>query len=112
MLPHLLEWRGGFGDETISNPAAVLHALLYDPNAPRKWGVFSDELQKKDASSAKSGPVTTSGQYTFVGIEDGYFAGVYLPTGSFSTELTTYSDAIPKDGKDVATVGEAVGGEG
>jgi YidC/Oxa1 family membrane protein insertase len=112
MLPHLLEWRGGFGDETISNPAAVQHALLYDPNAPRKWGVFSDELQKKDASSAKSGPVTVSGQYTFVGVEDGYFAGVYLPTGSSSTELTTYSDAIPKDGKDVPRVGEAVGGEG
>jgi YidC/Oxa1 family membrane protein insertase len=112
MLPHELQWRGGFGDETIANPAAAQHALLYDPNAPRSYGVFANELQKKDASTAKGGPVTTSGQYTFAGMEDSYFAGVFLPSGPSSLELTTYSDQIPKDGKDVARVGAAVGGEG
>jgi YidC/Oxa1 family membrane protein insertase len=112
MLPHSLEWRGGFGDEAIANPAAAQHALLYDPNAPRSYGIFSNELQQKDASAAKGGPVTSSGQYTFAGIEDSYFAGVFLPTGSSSVELTTYSDSIPKDGKDVPRVGAAVGGEG
>jgi YidC/Oxa1 family membrane protein insertase len=112
LLPHLLEWRGGFGDETIVNPAVAQHALLYDPNAPRKWGVFSDQLQKKDAKEAKNGPVTTSGQYTFAGIEDGYFAGVYLPNSASSLELTTFSDMVPKDGKEEAHVGSAVGGEG
>jgi len=112
MLPHSLAWRGGFGDETINNPAAAQHALLYDPNAPRSYGVFANELQKKDASTAKNGPVTSSGQYTFAGIEDGYFAAAFLPAGSSSLELTTYSDQIPKDGKDVAQVGAAVGGEG
>lgn len=112
MLPHSLVWRGGFGDETINNPAAAQHALLYDPNAPRSYGILSNELQKKDASSAKSGPVTLSGQFTFAGVEDSYFAGVFLAPGSSSMELTTYSDMIPKDGKDVARVGAAVGGEG
>jgi YidC/Oxa1 family membrane protein insertase len=112
MLPHSLEWRGGFGDETISNPAAVQHALLYDPNAARSYGVFNNELQKKDAKDAKNGPVTSSGQYTFAGIEDGYFAGVFLPTGSSSLKLTTYSDNVPRDGKDEPRVGAAVGGEG
>ena len=112
MLPHALTWRGGFGDETIANPAAAQHALLYDPNAPRSYGVFSNELQKKDAGTAKNGPVTSSGQYTFAGIEDGYFAGVFLPAGASSIELTTFSDQIPKDGKDVPQVGAAVGGEG
>jgi YidC/Oxa1 family membrane protein insertase len=112
MLPHLLAWRGGFGDQTITNPGPDQHALLYDANAPRSYGVFSNELQKKDASSAKGGPVTTSGQYTFAGIEDSYFTGVFLPTGSSTLELTTYSDSIPKDGKDVPRVGAAVGGEG
>lgn len=112
MLPHQLQWRGGFGDETIVNPAAAQHALLYDPNAPRSYGIFANELQKKDASSAKGGPVTSSGQYTFAGIEDGYFTGVFLPTGSSSLELTTFSDQIPKDGKDIPQVGAAVGGEG
>jgi YidC/Oxa1 family membrane protein insertase len=112
MLPHSLEWRGGFGDEAIANPGPDQHALLYDANAPRSYGLFSNELQKKDAGSAKGGPVTTSGQYTFAGIEDAYFAGVFLPAGSSSLELTTYSDQIPKDGKDVPRVGAAVGGEG
>jgi len=113
MLPHQLEWRGGFGDETINNPAVAQHALLYDPNAPRKWGIFNDELQKKDAGSAKGGPVTSSGQYTFAGVEDSYFAGVFIPEGASSLELTTYSDQIPnKDGKETAQVGAAVGGEG
>jgi YidC/Oxa1 family membrane protein insertase len=112
MLPHSLQWRGGFGDETIANPTKDQHALLYDANAPRSYGIFSNELQKKDASAAKGGPVTTSGQYTFAGIEDSYFTAVFLPTGSSSVELTTYSDSIPKDGKDVARVGAAVGGEG
>jgi YidC/Oxa1 family membrane protein insertase len=112
MLPHSLEWRGGFGDETIANPAPDQHALLYDPNAPRSYGIFSNELQKKDAGSAKGGPVTSSGQYTFAGIEDSYFTGVFLPAGSSSMELTTYSDQVPKDGKDVPRVGAAVGGEG
>jgi YidC/Oxa1 family membrane protein insertase len=112
MLPHSLEWRGGFGDETIVNPAAVQHALLYDPNAPRSYGVFNNELQKKDAKDAKNGPVTSSGQYTFAGIEDGYFACVFLPTGSSSLKLTTYSDNVPKDGKEEPRVGAAVGGEG
>ncbi|HEV1284840.1 MAG TPA: membrane protein insertase YidC [Bryobacteraceae bacterium] len=112
MLPHSLEWRGGFGDETIANPAPDQHALLYDANAPRSYGIFSNELQKKDASSAKGGPVTSSGQYMFAGIEDSYFTGVFLPAGSSTMELTTYSDQVPKDGKDVPRVGAAVGGEG
>jgi YidC/Oxa1 family membrane protein insertase len=112
MLPHELQWRGGFGDETINNPAAAQNALLYDPNAPRSYGVFANELQKKNAATAKNGPVTSSGQYTFAGVEDGYFAGVFLPAGSSSLELTTFSDQIPKDGKDIAQVGAGVGGEG
>ena len=62
--------------------------------------------------TANSRPVTTSGQYTFAGVEDSYFAGVFLPAGASSLELTTFSDQIPKDGKDVARVGAAVGGEG
>ncbi len=113
MIPHSLVWRGGFGDETINNPAVAQHALLYDPNAPRSWGIFNNELQQKDAGTAKNGPVTTSGQYTFAGIEDAYFAAVFLPTGASSLELTTYSDQVPnKEGKQIAQVGAAVGGEG
>jgi YidC/Oxa1 family membrane protein insertase len=110
MLPHSLEWRGGFGDETVTNPAAMQHGLLYDPNASAN--PFSSKLEKKDAKDAKNGPVTASGQYTFAGVEDSYFAGVLLPIGSSSLEVTTFSDSIPRDGKEEPRVGEAVGGEG
>ena len=112
MLPHSLEWRGGFGDEAVANPAAAQHALLYDPNAPRSYGIFSNELQQRTPVAPRAVPLTSSGQYTFAGIEDAYFTGVFLPAGSSSLELTTYSDPVPKDGKDVARVGAAVGGEG
>jgi YidC/Oxa1 family membrane protein insertase len=112
MLPNSFEWRGGFGDETVTNPAVIQHALLYDPNAPRSWGIFNNELQKKDASLAKNGPVSTTGQFTFAGIEDSYFTGVFLPAETSSVELTTYSDMIPTGGKEVARVGAGIGGEG
>jgi YidC/Oxa1 family membrane protein insertase len=110
MLPHTLSWRGGFGDETITNPAAVEHALLYDPNVSAS--LFSSKLEKKDAKEAKNGPVSTSGQYMFAGQEDSYFAEVLLPSGSSTVEMTVFSDNIQTDGKDVPRVGAAVGGEG
>jgi YidC/Oxa1 family membrane protein insertase len=112
MLPHELQWRGGFGDETIANPAAAQHALLFDPNAPRSYGIFNNQLQAKDASVAKNGPVTSSGQYTFAGMEDAYFAAVFLPAGASSLKLTILSDSVPTGGKEVPHVGTAVGGEG
>ena len=110
MLPHSVEWRGGFGDETVTNPVAIEHGLLYDPNAA--VGLFSSKLQKKEAKDAKNGPVTASGQYEFAGLEDSYFTEVLLPTGSSVLEMTTFSDSIPREGKDEARVGAAVGGEG
>ena len=30
LLPHELTWRGGFGDQTIANPASVEDTLYYD----------------------------------------------------------------------------------
>jgi len=47
MLPHELQWRGGFGDETINNPAAAQNALLYDPNAPRSYGVLPMSYRRR-----------------------------------------------------------------
>jgi YidC/Oxa1 family membrane protein insertase len=110
MLPHLLQWRGGFGDETVNNPPSLQHGLLYDPNVSAS--LFSSKLEKKDAKDAKNGPVTSSGQYTFAGLEDSYFAGVLLPTSASTVEMTTFSDSIPREGKEEPRVGAAVGGEG
>ena len=104
-VPHSLMWRGGFGDASTTNPVAVEHAIYYDqPNS---------ELQVKTAQDAKDAPVGASGQFSFVGLEDAYFAAAFLPGERASVEQTTYSDGVPgAKGEAEARVGMGVGGEG
>ncbi len=105
LVPHSLEWRGGFGDQTVPNPAATEHSLSYDLTASK--------LVINEAKAAKNGPVSTSGQYSFAGLEDSFFAGVFLPSSRSSVELTTFSDPVPDaSGKDEQRVGGGVGGDG
>ncbi len=105
MTPHALAWRGGFGDSTIVNPTNFQHALYYDlPNT---------KLNVKDVKEAKNGPVSTSGNYSFAGLEDSFFANVFLPIAPRPVEITILSDAVPVQGAaDEQRVGAAVGGEG
>jgi YidC/Oxa1 family membrane protein insertase len=104
-VPHLLTWRGGFGDPTVRNPVSVQHSLYYD--------LSNSKLQQKQASDAKNGPISASGQFSFVGIEDSYFTAVFLPGEKPSVEQTTFADLVPDaDGKDEKRVGVGVGGEG
>jgi YidC/Oxa1 family membrane protein insertase len=105
LLPHELTWRGGFGDQTIVNPASVEGTLYYDE--------ANSKLVKTAVKAADKGPVTTSGQYSFAGIEDKYFAAVVLPTASGGLGTTTYSDPIPgATGADEKRIGTGVGGSG
>lgn len=104
-VPHSLTWRGGFGDATITNPVSVQHISYFDlPN---------NKLQSKQAGDAKDGPVSAGGQFSFVGIEDSYFAAAFLPGDGVSSDQTTYADPVPgADGKDEKRVGFGVGGGG
>ena len=104
MVPHSLEWRGGFGDQTVVNAASTEHAVYYDQSAGK--------LYEKDAKEAKNGPVPYSGQYSFAGSEDQYFAGVYLALKPAPLELTIFSDAVPGAKGEEQRVGAAVGGDG
>jgi len=104
LLPHELTWRGGFGDQTIVNPASVEGTLYYDES--------NSKLVKNAVKAADKGPINTSGQYSFAGIEDKYFAAVALPA-SGGLGLTTYSDLIPSPtGTDEKRIGAGVGGSG
>ena len=104
-LPHSLAWRGGFGDSTVANPAGDQQALSYD--------VANSKLVKHAVKEAKDGPVSTSGQFSFAGLEDHYFAAVFLPKERSSVELTTFSDTIPNaENKDEQRIGGGVGGDG
>jgi YidC/Oxa1 family membrane protein insertase len=103
-LVHALSWRGGFGDSTASTALTNQHALYYD--------TANSKLTIKTVKDAKDGPVSSAGQYSFAGLEDSYFAGVFMPEGRALVELTEYSDSIPDANlKSDPRVGAAVGGE-
>ena len=102
-LPHLIEWRGGFGDPSATNPNDQ-HSIRFDLNDAK--------LVTLDAKSAKNGPVTSEGNFSFAGIEDKYFAAVFLPSGPSSLKLVTLSDPVPtvaNTGREDPHVGIGVG---
>lgn len=104
-MPHALAWRGGFGDPTATNILTDQHALYYDAD--------NSKLNVKQVKDAKNGPVSFAGRYSFAGLEDKYFAAVFLPEDRALVEETVFSDPIPDaNGKVDQRIGAAVGGEG
>ena len=91
-VPHFLTWRGGFGDEKVRNASTTQHTVRYDTAAGK--------LVTKVAKDAKNGPVTDSGNYTFGGLEDNFFAAVVLPNDGSSLEVRTYSDSVKMTGEE------------
>jgi YidC/Oxa1 family membrane protein insertase len=83
---HMIEWRGGFGDFTVTSAVANQHTLYFD--------VTQNKLVEQRASAAKNGPVTASGNFSFAGIADSFFAAVYLPEGSTAMQEATFSDTV------------------
>jgi len=104
-VPHLIAWRGGFGDMSVPSPAAAQHTVRYDAG--------SNKVERASAGDAKNGPVGHSGIFSFAGIEDLYFAAVVLPPPN-SIEVTTYSDKAPTPAiaEPEQLAGAAVGGGG
>jgi YidC/Oxa1 family membrane protein insertase len=104
-VPHLLAWRGGFGDMTVPSPAAAQQSIHYD--------VAAGKLVKTSAKDAKNGPVTAIGQFSFAGMEDTYFLAVFLP-GNGMTEIQTFDDKAPTPFSPAPEqlAGAAVGGDG
>ncbi len=105
-LAHLLLWRGGFGDPAVSNPAAHERTLYYE--------AASGKLITQEAKAAKNGPLTVTGSFVFAGIQDTYFAAVFLPRQGEALEVQTLSDTVASesDPKEAAHVGLGVGGGG
>jgi YidC/Oxa1 family membrane protein insertase len=92
LVPHFLVWRGGFGDPKAFRAAATEHTVRYDAGAGK--------LVVKTAKDAKNGPVTDSGNYTFAGQEDNFFAGLAIPQENSPLEIRTYSDDLKVPGED------------
>lgn len=101
-VPHFLMWRGGFGDLKIRNAVATERTVRYDSTAGK--------LVAKTVKDAKNGPITDTGNYTFAGLEDSFFAAVALPIEPSSLEIRTYSDDITAPGEDkpLAYIGDGI----
>ncbi len=85
-IPHLLAWRGGFGDPTIENPGNTQRTIYFDAAA--------NKLVTTEVKEAKDGPVTHSGTYSFAGVEDQYFAALFLAGNGSGIDLRTFNDPV------------------
>jgi len=85
-IPHLIAWRGGFGDPSLPNAAAAQHSIYFD--------LTENKLNTHDAKAAKNGPVSSEGNFSFAGIEDTYFTAAFLPVAG-PVKLVTFSDTVP-----------------
>jgi len=83
----LIEWRGGFGDLGLPDAAANGHALYFD--------VPNNKLNEPRSNSAKNGPISSTGSYSFAGLADKYFAAVFLPHANVTMQETTFTDYVP-----------------
>ena len=85
-IQSMIQWLGGFGDFTVNNPAGSQRALYFSTT--------DNKLTELTASKAKNGPVSSSGNYSFAGIADSYFAAVFLPDHEGLVQQTTVSDTV------------------
>src|ERR1039458_5717827 len=103
-VPHMLEWRCGFGDLTVATAAAAEKTLYFD--------LANNKLVEQTANAAKNGPLTNSGHFSFAGLEDAYFTAVVLPEGDANMQQVTFADTmtVQSTGKPVTYIGGAVSG--
>ena len=101
-VPNLVQWRGGFGDLTVPNPSGANRALYFN--------VAENKLVEQYAKTAKDGPVASSGNFSFAGVADQYFAAVFLPQAGNSLTEVVFSDTVrtPLEQKPLAFAGTAV----
>ncbi len=105
-LPHLVQWRGGFGDMAVDSPEAHQAMIRYD--------LTDNKLLSEPAKTAKNGPLPLDGSYSFAGIEDQYFTAVFLAPLTNQLKTTLFSDDVGTyvKNEELPFPGVAVGGEG
>ncbi|MGP0073422.1 MAG: membrane protein insertase YidC [Bryobacteraceae bacterium] len=110
---HLIQWRGGFGDTTVLNRTGEEHAVYYDQHEAGTLGLTQGKLFTKDAKSVKDGPVITTGNFSFAGLDDRFFAAVVLPKDNTAIKVETIKDDVPPApaAKEEMRVGVEVGGD-
>jgi YidC/Oxa1 family membrane protein insertase len=102
--PHLLAWRGGFGDAAVLDAARWVKTFYFDP--------VTRKLEHLEASAAEKGPVLNAGGYLYAGIEDLYFAAAFLVADAGRTlqlETSALQAATARESKKQLFAGAAVG---
>jgi len=104
-VEHLIQWRGGFGDPTSPNRVSEQHVVNYD--------LTQGKLITRDAKSVKDGPSSVTGNFSFGGMDDRFFAFVVLPKDNTSTTVVAIKDdvLVAPNGKEDMHVGVQVGGD-
>lgn len=105
-VPHMLEWRGGFGDSSVDKRQDFQSAAFYDQ--------ARGKLETRSAGDASDGPIPLPGVYAFAGLQDKYFAAMFLPPGRGTVEMEVFADSVPYNGDEAEAnyVGIALGGGG
>ena len=104
-LPHLLQWRAGFGDMAVPSASGHQENIRFDSE--------KQKLVTEAAKAAKNGPVRADGSLAFAGIEDQYFTAVFLAPPDSPLQMTTFSDTVATfaDASEQAFPGLAAGGQ-
>jgi YidC/Oxa1 family membrane protein insertase len=104
-LPHLVQWRGGFGDMAVYSAADHQQSIRYD--------LEKKKLVEQAAKAAQGGPSRADGLFSFAGIQDQYFTAAFLPPQNTAVQTTLFDDIVgsPVDGTEKPYPGVAVGGE-
>jgi YidC/Oxa1 family membrane protein insertase len=104
-LPHLVQWRAGFGDMAVNSAAGHQASIHYDSEKKK--------LVSEAAKSAKNGSLRADGSFSFAGIEDQYFTAAFLPPPNTPLQTTTFDDTVASnyDTSEQPYPGIAVGGE-
>lgn len=85
VLPAGLAWRGGFGDLTVSNPAPVEQVFVFFSQAGKLKNLPYKSLNPLEQVP----PGSWQAGNDFAGIEDRYFAAVFLPEGDAPGRIAT-----------------------
>jgi YidC/Oxa1 family membrane protein insertase len=85
-IPSMIQWRGGFGDLTVATAPGGQRTLYFN--------VTENKLVEQAPKAAAKGPVSASGNFSFAGIADNYFAAVFLPASGGDTRQVTFEDTV------------------
>jgi YidC/Oxa1 family membrane protein insertase len=82
----LIAWRGGFGDLTLATASSNSRAIRFEPT--------NNKLIEQNSGAAKNGPIATTGNFSFSGLADSYFAAVFVPEGNSAVQETTFTNYV------------------